>query len=677
MSGEEVSLPAIVPPVTEADILEIEAGLKCRFDQARRSVLLSNESFDVQACPGSGKTTLLIAKLAILAKKWTHARRGICVLSHTNVAREEVEIQLAGSSAGQRLLAPPHFIGTIHSFVNEFLALPLLRSKGHGVRLIDDEASGEVCKRLLYGVSTYSTAKAFLAKKDAHDPDRTIRSLRYEGDQMTLGCAAGSMPCGAGAASFEQLRAIKDRAAAGGIWRHDDMFAWADMLLAQHPESAVYAQWRFPVVFLDEMQDTSEMQSGVLARVFPVNKCALRQRFGDVNQAIYDYGQSTSTTDPFPGANHRTVANSLRFGPSIAKKAEPFGPLKFKGGLVGEGPTRDIACAPSPPSCHHTMFVFSDTTAANVLPAFGRLLLATFPDSAIAEGWFRARAIGRIGAASDKNDKKPRSVGDYWAEYQPKVSKLNARPEKLAGYLHLARRRHGDGRDCAEAVRTAVRGLIELMDLVGRGVQADRGHGLRMLRQEMANQPEAIHALEQGLWRWCVAPGALTEQVWPRELESVRSVMRAMVGEEWNSRADAFCEWSTEFQSDVGAVEPSSESAINRYVLRDGARQVEIGLGTVHGAKGQTHTATLVLETHFKKHDLGDLLSCLGAPSKAVGKNPGVERLERMRILYTAMTRPTHLLCVAIRAEALTQDPGSAKNTEQLRASGWTITELG
>jgi DNA helicase-2/ATP-dependent DNA helicase PcrA len=449
------------------------------------------------------------------------------------------------------------------------------------------------------------------------------------------------------------------------------------MLLTQHPQSAEYARWRFPVVFLDEMQDTSEMQSGVLARLFPVNKCALRQRFGDINQAIYDYGQSTSATDTFPGTNHRTVANSLRFGPSIAKKAEPFAPVKTEGGLVGDGPTRDIARAISTPAYQHTIFVFTDSTAANVLPAFGRLLLSTFSESAIAIGWFRARAIGRIGAPSDKVDKKPRNVGDYWAEYQPKVSKLNARPEKLAGYLHLARRRHGEGRECAEAVRTAVRGLIELMDLVRPGGRDDRGHGLRMLRQAMANQPEAIHALEQGLWRWCVAPAVLTEKAWPGEVEFVRGVMRTVVGEEWNIRADAFCEWSSEFHPDGAAVEPSRESAINHYILRDGTRQVEIGLGTVHGAKGQTHTATLVLETHFKKHDLGDLLSCLGAPSKALGKNPGVERLERMRILYTAMTRPTHLLCVAIRAEALTQDPGTAKNTEQLRASGWTITDLG
>ncbi|VTR61289.1 Uncharacterised protein [Serratia fonticola] len=69
------------------------------FDDAeRRSALLENGSRDFNAVPGSGKTSLLAAKLLLLARKWPHARRGICVLSHTNVARDEIAHRLAGNS---------------------------------------------------------------------------------------------------------------------------------------------------------------------------------------------------------------------------------------------------------------------------------------------------------------------------------------------------------------------------------------------------------------------------------------------------------------------------------------------------------------------------------------------------------------------------------------------------
>src|ERR1039457_6692378 len=105
----------------------------------RLGVIRSLDSLDVEACPGSGKTTLVVAKLAILARHWAERRRGICVLSHTNVARREIEARLGSTPEGKRLLSYPHFVGTIHGFVNEFLALPWLRSKHYPIRVIDDD----------------------------------------------------------------------------------------------------------------------------------------------------------------------------------------------------------------------------------------------------------------------------------------------------------------------------------------------------------------------------------------------------------------------------------------------------------------------------------------------------------------------------------------------------------
>ncbi len=90
-------------------------------DAERRAFLLENNTRDVNAAPGSGKTTALAAKLLLLARNWPHERRGICVLSHTNVAREEIQKRLVATPQGSRLLSYPHFIGTIHSFVNQFL----------------------------------------------------------------------------------------------------------------------------------------------------------------------------------------------------------------------------------------------------------------------------------------------------------------------------------------------------------------------------------------------------------------------------------------------------------------------------------------------------------------------------------------------------------------------------
>jgi DNA helicase II / ATP-dependent DNA helicase PcrA len=108
-------------------------------DDSRLRAMLRLDTVDFEACPGSGKTTLLVAKLAILAMRWPHRQQGICVLSHTNAARNEISSKLSNSAAGIALTRYPHFVGTIHSFVNEYLALPWLRSKGIEVRCIDTQ----------------------------------------------------------------------------------------------------------------------------------------------------------------------------------------------------------------------------------------------------------------------------------------------------------------------------------------------------------------------------------------------------------------------------------------------------------------------------------------------------------------------------------------------------------
>ena len=91
------------------------------------------------AVPGSGKTTTLVAKLAILAKKWPFSNAGICVLSHTNVAREEIESKLGNTVEGKQLLSYPHFIGTLHSFFDTLFVLPWLHSKGITENVIETD----------------------------------------------------------------------------------------------------------------------------------------------------------------------------------------------------------------------------------------------------------------------------------------------------------------------------------------------------------------------------------------------------------------------------------------------------------------------------------------------------------------------------------------------------------
>lgn len=667
-----------LPAVTEDDVREIEDRLAVSFDQSRREILQSNQSFDVLACPGSGKTTLLVAKLAIMARKWSHAHRGICVLSHTNVARQEIEQKLAGTTAGERLLSYPHYVGTIHGFVNTFLALPLLRSEGRKIKFIDDDACGRRCYKILSGNKKYSKAHAFLKKRNLLD--KTIRSLRYAGKDLALESAEGALPCGPATASFACLLSVKNEAANAGLWRFDDMFAFAERLLESYPSAVQLVRWRFPVFFADETQDTSEAQSRVLARIFPPGACVIRQRFGDSNQAIYDHGQTKARTDAFPGEKVREIANSQRFDSSIAVKASPLAPRQQQ--LIGDGPTRKRLFPASfrQEEMPHTVFIFSSSSVGSVFPAFAQLLMNTFPVEILSSERFLARAIGRVGKPGGEEHQKagkfPRGLSDYWSGYEAEAAKPEPRPASLAEFIHLAQRQRTSACNCSLSVVTAVRGITELLNRAPLLPTVKQIRDLRGLRESLREHPQAMHALEALLWEWCVEAKPLREHNWKNQLDQLRRALAPLLEERKVEEATAFCRWSTIFADGTSGESPGSRGLPNRYRFPKEEPVVEIDVGTIHNAKGQTHTATLVVETLFFEHDLEDLLPWLIGDKYGVEKSAGGRRLDRMRFIYTAMTRPSHLLCLAMREQAITKAWNMDAAIEAFRSRGWNIKLL-
>ena len=77
----------------------------------------------IKACPGSGKTYTVAHKLLSYVNRWKDYHSGVAVLSFTNVASNEIykKVQSIHGSLGQ--LGYPHFIGTVDSFIDEFIVL--------------------------------------------------------------------------------------------------------------------------------------------------------------------------------------------------------------------------------------------------------------------------------------------------------------------------------------------------------------------------------------------------------------------------------------------------------------------------------------------------------------------------------------------------------------------------
>ena len=200
------------------------------FDKPRRDFLKRRSIVDLSACPGSGKTTLVVAKLAILAKKWPYRTKGICVLSHTNVAREQIERRLGQTVVGQRLCAYPHFIDTIHGFLNRFVALPWLYSNGYPSPTIDDDVT-TAYRRGVVGNRKYRSVQGFLAKKYS-----AFDRIRFCGRDLSFDLGGKPFPASPSSQRFQHAKHATEAAARAGYFCYDEMFVWANALLEDHPE---------------------------------------------------------------------------------------------------------------------------------------------------------------------------------------------------------------------------------------------------------------------------------------------------------------------------------------------------------------------------------------------------------------------------------------------------------
>ena len=394
----------------------------------RQEVLKSMEPLDVAACPGSGKTTLLVAKLAILAEKWRYRTTGICVVSHTNAARNEIETRLGNTAAGRRLLSYPHYIGTIHGFINDFLATPWLRSQGYVIKMIDTDT----CLRRRWTALPFSTRSA-LEKNHCNRSILSAKSPRFDVGEVRWG-KKGRL-----ATDTDTYRCLRNTCRLSierGYFCHEEMFMWAEDLLDRRPDITKVLRGRFPLLFIDEAQDNSEEQSRMLYRIFMKGKEeVIRQRFGDENQAIFDSMNGVeATTDKFPdSAIKKDLPNSHRFGQKIADLANPLGLTPYACGLRGQGPRKCLESGLL--ECRHTIFLFDGQSAEKVIDAYAELLLQSFSESELRDGTFTA--VGQIHRPPEKEEehKFPHHIGNYWTDYDPELTSRDSKPQTFVQYV--------------------------------------------------------------------------------------------------------------------------------------------------------------------------------------------------------------------------------------------------
>lgn len=635
-------MTAVLVALQDLDHLTLLAPDLCFADTERQEALLENNSRDFNAVPGSGKTSLLAAKLLLLAKKWPHTHRGLCILSHTNVAREEVTRRLSKSVEGSRLLAYPHYIGTIHGFVNQFLAMAVLRRRGLKIDLIDDE----IFAKRAWSLATswrYGTLRAWLKRQP--NAEELVSTLYYKSSMLEVVSEGGKLP-GANTPTYQQMVALKKELADDGVFRHRDMFAYAELAVTDYPHLLDVVHRRFPMVFIDEMQDTSWEQESILNRLF--DNRSVVQRFGDVDQKIIS-GDPDSDKATFPRSGHGTISTSKRFGKRIAEAVASV--------RISQLPVLGDAAD----GCSPVLLLYKTSSINHVVYRFGELVLDRFGEAELANQAVRAMCARRGGEG--KVD-PGRHIGDYWPAFeraqrsstqddlhllfQPRPAMFDQ--PTLAGRVSEVRRGVLLALRAAKApVADGVRDARSLPRAVKEQL-GDATHLQKLIRELTLSPPSLVSAQDQV---------ALASQMYAR----LAPLLPKGMTQEMFAALQVFSGPPLEEEQADGEL-PTVCTVVHS------GRAMEYSLGTVASMKGETHMASLVLESYggtSRRFDLQVALPFIAGIGKNFAKLTATQQAQ-MRNLYVAMSRPTQFLCLAASESRV-----DTQTIAALAAKGWDI----
>ena len=399
---------------------------------------------------------------------------------------------------------------------------------------------------------------------------------------------------------------------------------------------------RFKYVFIDEVQDSSKLQLDLLDKVFDRDKVVV-QRFGDPYQAIYNSDREDECI--WEPINPLSLNKSKRFGPSIAKVTQ----------TVCIEDNREMEGNDDVHSIMPVMMVYTD--GLKVLPYFAKLLQEknvdgiTVADIARDERKVDAlhriniKAVGYVGKVKEI-DGASRSIHNYFPQFENQTTPKKPFEENASLNTFLQKNAVQDNpQDYRNHLLDA---LVSV--LVRAGVKKDNGRQFSktsMLDYLADTNPGVFNTLIDNLSKWVLRICNSEYIVDAVVFDDVKSFISSVFADAFGFKANIgqlrqFLKKNDEVFYQV----KNQEQSLNIY--KDGDLEIEVA--TVHSVKGETHAATLFLETMYYKYEsehFGDQLC--GEPY--VHRKGEGHVLQSLKVAYVALSRPKYLLAYAIHKD--------------------------
>lgn len=315
---------------SDEEINEIEKLLlpkSCYFSEEAINVVRCWKSSEIVACPGSGKTTVLLAKLKILAERMPFPDgTGVCVLSHTNVAVNEIKTKL--NRYADKLMSYPNYVGTIQSFIDQYVTKPYLKNiTKNSIQVVDDVTYANYFYNLLWSdrrrTSPYHSLRYFIKFQVENGSNKFssqvdyIQNLYFSNDELFVRGKNKAIAGKKSDSARQYIQAKESLLKEEGIITYSDAYKYATEAISNlSSEYTDLFSQRFQYVFVDEYQDCDTLQRQVLNKLFNKDKTCVFH-IGDPDQAIYN-SEDSQEIGWTPDEDCIELPFSNRYGQEIA-----------------------------------------------------------------------------------------------------------------------------------------------------------------------------------------------------------------------------------------------------------------------------------------------------------------------------------------------------------------------
>jgi len=658
-----------------AESILLKTGQK--FDDERIEFLKDLNTLDLQAVPGSGKTTVLLAKLLILERYMPLKNAsGVLVISHTNAAIDEIKSRIGAYCP--KLFSYPNFVGTIQSFVNEFLAKPYFKQsfKNDIIRICDQAYAQQIKNKLTFDlfsqIETFKKVKYIFSCNESK-----IFNYRFSQEPKSKNLVSSINGCNLEINKpkpksknyqdysdeekldiLNYLFKLKWKVLGEGYLHFDDAYALAYKYLYAQPQIINIIQRRFSYVFVDEMQDMDEHQYQILEMLFFDNELckSVYQRIGDKNQAIFN-GDIKLDEIWVDRKTVKEITGSHRLSPQIASLTNQFSLTKSN--IIGLNPDSNIK---------PLILIYTTENKEKVIELYTSII-----NKLTEKGILPSPSLEAIAAVAWVTGRKDKEIQITLPSYYPSYSREQEKPKSeyncLAQYLICFEQINSSLKPIAFNIKSAIMKSLRIANIKDDDGKFFKESTFRKLLVEKSLLDEKLVIFEKSIYSWSI--------------NVMRGNHKHVLGELQVYIISTFSKFFSEHT-------PCNNFLYDNYVVNDVSvitktEDSNLMFNTVHGVKGQTHLATLYLESfYYSEYESTQMsevfsglsslelistidneitqlkgeiieLNKLGKPGsktkekKIITLNNRIDNIKKYsKMLYVGFSRPTHLLALAV-----------------------------